>query len=245
MSRVTPGGGALKIKLSKKKPLKITAGAPDGQSETIPMELEHKWGSERIVPSAYVDSTSESTLPTRGSGAPLFISLILPENNEGPQKGTYVKRENDLKGSTSRGLVKGKAAQIKDSETQGDQRPGRRNISSGNGGGGDSSGGSSRDQRFPGEGRGPPRINGGQGGGGDDDPDPSDDGGGDDSSSINSSAPRKRKHKSPKYVYVLQGPPGPKGPEGQPRQAGRDGRDGQNLSLTRELEETLKLTGPT
>ena len=187
---------------------------------------------------------SESTLPTRGSGAPLFISPILPENNEGPQKETYVKRENDLKGSTSRGLVKGRAAQIKGSETQGDQRLERRNISSGNGGGGDSSGGSSGDQRFPGEGRGPPRINGGQGGGGDDDPDPSDDGGGDDSSSINSSAPRKRKHKSPKYVYVLQGPPGPKGTEGQPGQAGRDGRDGQNLSLTRELEETLKAHRP-
>ena len=40
LSQVTPGGGALKIKLSKKKPLKITSGAPDGQSETIPMELE-------------------------------------------------------------------------------------------------------------------------------------------------------------------------------------------------------------
>ena len=39
LSQVTPGGGALKIKLSKKKPLKITAGAPDGQSQTIPMEL--------------------------------------------------------------------------------------------------------------------------------------------------------------------------------------------------------------
>ena len=40
LSQVTPGGGALKIKLSKKKPLKITAAAPDRQSETIPMELE-------------------------------------------------------------------------------------------------------------------------------------------------------------------------------------------------------------
>ena len=30
LSQVTPGGGALKIKLSKKKPLKITAGAPGG-----------------------------------------------------------------------------------------------------------------------------------------------------------------------------------------------------------------------
>ena len=244
MSRVTPGGGALKIKLSKKKPLKITAGAPDGQSETIPMKLEHNWGSKRIVPSAYVDSTSESTLPTRGSGAPLFISPILPENNEGPQKETYVKRENDLKGSTSRGLVKERATQIKGSETQGGQRPVRKNISSRNGGGGDSSGGSGEGKRFPGEGRGPPRRNDNQGGGGDDDPDPSDDGGGGDSSSTDSSAPRKRKHKSPKYVYVLQGPPGPKGPEGQPGQAGRDGRDGQNLALTRELEETLKAHRP-
>ena len=26
-----PGGGVLKIKLSKKKPIKITAGAPDGE----------------------------------------------------------------------------------------------------------------------------------------------------------------------------------------------------------------------
>ena len=110
----------------------------------------------------------------------------------------------------------------------------------------DSSGGTSGDLRFPGEGRGPPRRNGNQrGGGGDDDPDPSDDGNGDDySSSTDSSAPRKRKHKSPKYVYVLQGPPGPKGQEGQPGQAGRDGRDGQNLSLTKELEETLKAHRP-
>ena len=242
---MTLGGGALKIKLSKKKPLKITAGAPDGQSETIPIELEHKWGSKRIVPSSYVDSTSESPLPTRRSGAPLFISPILPEDNERPQKGTYVKRENDVRGSPSHGLVKERVTQIKGSETQGGQRPVRENISSGNGDGGDSSGGSSGDQGFPGEGRGPPRGNGNQGGGGgDDDPDPSDDGGGDDSSSTNSCAPRKRKHKSPKYVYVLQGPPGPKGPEGQPGQAGRDGRDGQNLSLKRELEETLKAHRP-
>ena len=79
LSQVTPGGGALKIKLSKKKPLKITAGAPNGQSETIPMELEHNWGSKRTVPSSHVDTTSESTLPTRGSGAPLFIPPIHPE----------------------------------------------------------------------------------------------------------------------------------------------------------------------
>ena len=109
----------------------------------------------------------------------------------------------------------------------------------------DSSGGTRGDQRFPGEGRGPPRRSGNRGGGGgDDDPDPGDDGDGDDSSSTDSSAPRKRKHNGPKYVYVLQGPPGPKGQEGQPGQAGRDGRDGQNLSFTRELEETLRAHRP-
>ena len=56
--------------------------------------------------------------------------------------------------------------------------------------------------------------------------------------------PKERKHKSPKYVYVLQGPPGSKGQEGQPGQAGRDGRDGQNFTLTKELEETLKAHRP-
>ena len=96
-----------------------------------------------------------------------------------------------------------------------------------------------------GEERGPPGRSGNQGGGGgDDDPDPSDDGDGDDSSSTNSTAPRRRKYKSPKYVYVIQGPPGPKGQEGQPGQVGRDGRDGQNLSLTKELEETLRAHRP-
>ena len=56
-----------------------------------------------------------------------------------------------------------------------------------------------------------------------------------------SSVPKKRKQKGPKYVYVLQGPPGPKGQEGQPGQAGRDGQD---LSLTKVLEETLKAQKP-
>ena len=245
LSRVTPGGGALKIKLSKKKPPKITTGPPDGQTETIPMELEHNWGPERIIPSSYVDSTSEGTLPTRGSGAPLIISPILPEDRENSQRGTSTKRVNDLKGSTDYGLIKERVTQIRGSEMRGGHRPDIKNISSGNGDEGGSSGGSSGDQRFPGEGRGPPGRNGNQGGGGgDDDPDPSDDGDGDDSPSTDSSAPRKRKHKGPKYVYVLQGPPGPKGQEGQPGQAGRDGRDGQNLSLTRELEETSKAHRP-
>ena len=210
------------------------------------MELERNWGSKRSVPSSHVDTTSESTLPTRRAGAPIFITPIHPENKVRPQKETSITGTNDLKGSTGHGLTRERVTQVQGNNIRGSQRPVRENISSGNGGGGDSSGGTSGDQRFPGEGRGPPRRNGNQGGGGgDDDPDPSDDGDGDDSSSSTGSpAPRKRKHKSPKYVYVLQGPPGPKGQEGQPGQAGRDGRDWQNLSLTKELEETLKAHRP-
>ena len=151
LSQVTPGGGALKIKLSKKKPLKITAGAPDGQSETIPMELERNWGSKRTVPSSHVDTTSESTLPTRRSGAPIFIPPMHPESNVRPQKGTSIKGESDLKGSTSHGLTKERVSQVQGHDTRRNQKPVRENIPSGNGGGGDSSGGTSGDQRFPGE----------------------------------------------------------------------------------------------
>ena len=151
LSQVTPGGWALKIKLSKKKPLKITAGAPDGQSETIPMELERNWGSRRTVPSSQVDTTSESTLPTRGSGAPLFITPIHPENNVRPQKWTPIKKGSDFKGSTNYGLTKERVTQVQGNNIQGSQGPVRANNPSGNGGGGDSSGGTSGDQRFPGE----------------------------------------------------------------------------------------------
>ena len=183
----------MKIKLSKKKPLKITAGAPDGQSETIPMELERNWGSKRTAPSSQVDTTSESTLPTRGSGVPLFITPIHPENNGRPQRGTSTKRMNDLKGSTNYGLTKERVTRVQGNDTRESQGPVRDRDPPGNGGGGDSSGGTSGDQRFPGEERGPPRRNGNQGGGGgNDDPDPSDDGDGDDSSSTDSSAPKEK-----------------------------------------------------
>ena len=189
LSQVTPGGGALKIKLSKKKPLKITAGAPDGQSQTIPMELERIPSFRRPDPRSQVDTTSESTLPTRGLGAPLLIPPICLENNVRPQKGTSAKRENDLKGSTNYGLTKERVTQIQGGGTRESQGPVRIKNPLGNGGGGDSSGGTSGNQRFPGEGRGPPKRNNNQaGGGGDDDPDPSDDGDGDDSSSTDSSA---------------------------------------------------------
>ena len=51
----------------------------------------------------------------------------------------------------------------------------------------------------------------------------------------------RRKHRRPKYVYVLQGPLGPPGQEGQPGQAGTDGRDRQALPLTTAFGEALRM----
>ena len=111
-------------------------------------------------------------------------------------------------------------------------------------GNGPNENGGPRGYRDPPDKRGgrPPRGNGNPGGG-DGGSDPDDSGDGDDSSSLtDSTPPRRRGHRKPKYVYVLQGPPGLPGQEGQPGQAGRDGRDGQALPLVRALEETLRTT---
>ena len=53
----------------------------------------------------------------RGSGAPLFISPIHPENNVRPQKGTSAQRGNDLKDSTNYGLPKERVTQVQSSGT--------------------------------------------------------------------------------------------------------------------------------
>ena len=246
MSQATPGGEALKIKLSKKKPLQITAGAPERKSGTVSMKPENIQSSKQSILSSHMDTSSESTQAKRGVEAPLLITPKHLGNNIEQQKGIPIKGKNDLKDSNNHRLARERVTQGQGNESRGNQGPSRVNNPPGNGGGGDSLGGTSGDQRFPGEGRGPPRRKGNQRrGGGDDDPDPSDDGDGDDfSSSTDSSVPKKRKQKGPKYVYVLQGSPGPKGQEGQPGQAGRDGRDGQDLSLTKVLEETLKAHKP-
>ena len=210
------------------------------------MKPENIQSSKQSILSSHTDASSESTQAKRGVEAPLLITPKHLGNNVEQRKGIPIKGENDLKDSNNHNLARERVTQGQSNESQGNQGPSRVNNPPGNGGGGDSSGGTSGDQRFPGREGGPPRRNGNQrGGGGNDDPDPSDDGDGDDfSSSIDSSVPKKRKQKGPKYVYVLQGPPGPKGQEGQPGQAGRDGRDGQDLSLTKVLEETLKAHKP-
>ena len=74
MSQVIPGGGALKIKLSKKKPLKITAGAPERKSGTVLMKPENIQSSKQSIPSSHIDTSSESTQAKRGVEAPLLIT---------------------------------------------------------------------------------------------------------------------------------------------------------------------------
>ena len=117
------------------------------------MELERIQSPRRSVPSSHADTTSESTLPTRRAGAPLFITPIQPEKNERPQEGTSTKGANDLQGSTNYGLTKERVTQVQGTDTRGSQGPVRDRNPPGNGGGGDSSGGTSGDKEFPGEGR--------------------------------------------------------------------------------------------
>ena len=83
LSQVTPGGGALKIKLSKKKPIKITAGAPKRESGTVPMKPENIQSSKQSILSSHTDASSESTQTKRGVEAPMLISPIHLGNNEG------------------------------------------------------------------------------------------------------------------------------------------------------------------
>ena len=74
LSQVTPGGGALKIKLSKKKPIKITAGAPKRESGTVPVKPENIQSSKQSILSSHTDASSESTQAKRGVEAPLLIT---------------------------------------------------------------------------------------------------------------------------------------------------------------------------
>ena len=82
------------------------------------------------------------------------------------------------------------------------------------------------------------RRNGG--GGGSDPSDDDEDGGGSTPPSSENTPPTRRKHRRPKFVFILQGPPGPPGQVEQPGPAGRDGKDGQTPQLTKALEDVLK-----
>ena len=122
LSQVTPGGGALKIKLSKKKPIKITAGAPKGESGTTPMKPENIQSSKQSILSSHTDASSESTQTKRGVEAPLLITPIHLENNEGQRKGIPIKGENDPKDSNNRSLARERVTQGQSNESRGKSR---------------------------------------------------------------------------------------------------------------------------
>ena len=117
-----------------------------------------------------------------------------------------------------------------------------RQVRSGGNGDPDGNGGPDKGRKPPRKGEGPPngfrKVNGGGGRSGPSDDDG--DGGGFTPPSSESTPPARRRHRGPKFVYVLQGPPGPPGQVGQSGQAGRDGRDRQAPQLTKALEDALK-----
>ena len=117
MSQVTPGGGALKIKLSKKKPLKITAGAPKRESGTVPMKPENVKSSKQSILSSHTDASGESTQAKRGVGAPLLITPIHLGNNIEQRKGIPIKGENDPKDSDNRNLARERVTQGQSNES--------------------------------------------------------------------------------------------------------------------------------
>ena len=81
LSQVTPGGGALKIKLSKKKPIKITAGAPKRELGIVPVKPESIQSSKQSIFGSHTDASGESRQAKRGVGAPLLITPIHLGNN--------------------------------------------------------------------------------------------------------------------------------------------------------------------
>ena len=57
LSQVTPGGGVLKLTLSRKKPLKITAEAPSGEPDP----------SQTTIKTVYDPREGKRDQPTRGT----------------------------------------------------------------------------------------------------------------------------------------------------------------------------------
>ena len=140
LSQVTPGGGALKIKLSKKKPIKITAGAPKRESGTVPIKPENIQSSEQSILSSHTEASSKNIQAKRGIEVPLLITPIHLGNNDEQQKGIPIKGESNPKDSDDHNLAKERVTQGQNSGTRGNQGPNGVNNPPGNGGGGDSSG---------------------------------------------------------------------------------------------------------
>ena len=202
-----------KLTLSRKGPLRITTGAPNKKPDPL----------QTAIKTAY-DPTKEKGPPQGGKNIEAKATSREGESFE-DQKIKPRKTPNDKKDESfpeNGGPVK-------------KINPGGNGNSGGNGR-------PDKGRKPPRKGKEPPngfrRMNGG--GGGSDPSDDDGDGGGSTPPSSESTPPTRRKHRRPKFVYILQGPPGPPSQVGQPGQAGRDGRDGQAPQLTKALEDALK-----
>ena len=212
MSQVTPGGGVLKLTLTKRGPLKITTEA---QKKPDP--------SHTTVKTVYGPTKEKEPLQRS-------------ESLKG--KTAYIEREN----FENQRIKPKEAPNGKRNESfPEDGGPVRPDKPGGNDGP-DRNGGPDKGRKPPRKGEGPSngfrKMNGG--GGGSDPSDDDGDRGESTPPSSENTPPTRRRHRRPKFVYVLQGPPGPPGQVGQPGQAGRDGRDGQTPQLTKALEDALK-----
>ena len=256
LNQVAPGGGVLKIKLSKKKRIKITAGAPDGEPDlaqtklkTVYGPISKKGGQLPLGESSNVLIETEQPRekgipPVRASQPTLGIGHILLKRVSEPNANENGDPDGDGSFHGHGGSSHGNSGSNGGGGSPDNGNPQRKGYSQRRGGGSNGDGESNGNGDPPDRRKEPPRGNGNPDGG-DGASDPDDSGDGDDSSSSSDSTlPRRRGHRKPKYVYVLQGPPGPPGQEGQPGQPGqaeRDGRDGHTLPLTGALEETLRV----
>ena len=213
MSQVTPGGGVLKLTLTKKGPLKITTEAQNKRPDS----------SQTAVKTAY-DPTKEKK-PVQGSKSIKVKTTSREGKNFENQR---IKPREAPDDERDRSFPEGGGPV--------------RQIKPGGNSGPDGNGGPDKGRKPPRKGEGPPdgfrKINGG--GGGSDPSDDDGDGGESTPPSSENTPPTRRRHRRPKFVYVLQGPPGPPGQVRQLGQAGRDGRDGQTPQLTKALEDALK-----
>ena len=191
LSQVAPGGGVLKLTLTRKGPLKITTAAQNKRPDP----------SQTTVKTVY-DPTKEKGPLQRGENVEVKTT---PRRGEGFEDQRIKPR---------------KAPNDKRNESFPEDGGPVRKTNPGSGGNSDGNGEPDKGRKPPRKEEGPPsgfrRINGGGGGS-----DPSEDdggGGGSTPSSSENTPPTRRKHRRPKFVYVLQGPPGPPGQVGQPGQ---------------------------
>ena len=187
MSQVTSGGGVLKLTLSRKGPLNITTEAQNNRPDP----------SQTTIKTVY-DPTKEKE-PLQG-GENIDIKTTSRRGDSFENQKIKPREALNDKGDASFPEDGGPVRKI---------NPGDNGNSGGNGG-------PDKGRKPPRKGEGPPNgfrgINGG--GGGSDPSDDDGDGGGSTPPSSENTPPTRRKHRRPKFVYVLQGPPGPPGQVG-------------------------------